>query len=237
MTKPEANPVAAVTLPEVPNVKHLWQRATLLWNGMFKFILNLVGALAFVLFAMLLYQIATERSIVIEPISVPQSLAANGYTPEVAARRLRDALTKYHEQSQTTMRGSGLTLHSERPNFVVPTVGLSSEAIATFIRDFFGHPRQQQISGEFTIAENQLWLRLRSNGVELYTSTDGASPSNPDALFALAAPKIFEVSEPYIVAATLYSVDRAKSIQRAEEIIAAGPESDQNRFHHRKCQL
>src|SRR5438270_6163599 len=87
MTKPEADPVAAVTLPEVPNVKHLWQRATLLWNGMFKFILNLVGALAFVLFAMLLYQIATERSIVIEPISVPQSLAANGYTPEVAARR------------------------------------------------------------------------------------------------------------------------------------------------------
>ncbi len=49
MTKPEADPVAAVTLPEVPNVKHLWQRATLLWNGMFKFILNLVGALAFVL--------------------------------------------------------------------------------------------------------------------------------------------------------------------------------------------
>src|SRR5262245_39643957 len=210
------------------NVKPLWELTTLLWNGMFKFTLNLIAVLAFLLFAALFYQIATERSIVIEPISVPQLLASNGYTPEVAARRLRDSLTKYHEESQTTMRGSGLALHSERPNFVVPTVGLSSEAITTFIRTFFNHPYQQNISGEFTIAENQLWLRLRSNGVELYTSIDGVSPSNPDALYAKAAPKIFELSEPYIVASSLYNVDRAKGLQLAEEIIASWPKSDQN---------
>jgi tetratricopeptide (TPR) repeat protein len=228
MTEPEAKPAAAVTL-RMPNVKRLWQRATLLWNGTVKFILNLVAVLAFLLFVALLYRIATERSIVIEPISVPQSLAANGYTPEVAARRLRDALTRYHEESQTMKGTSGLTLHSERPSFVVPTVGLSSEAIATFIRDFFDHPRQQQISGEFTIAESKLWLRLRQNGQELYTSTDGVSPSDPDALFALAAPKIFELlGEPYIVASTLYNVDRAKGLQMAKEIIAGWPKSDQN---------
>jgi tetratricopeptide (TPR) repeat protein len=162
-------------------------------------------------------------------IGAAQSLAANGYTPEVAARRLRDALTRHHEESQTMKGTSGLTLHSERPSFVVPTVGLSSEAIATFIRDFFDHPRQQQISGEFTIAESKLWLRLRQNGQELYTSTDGVSPSDPDALFALAAPKIFELlGEPYIVASTLYNVDRAKGLQMAKEIIAGWPKSDQN---------
>jgi hypothetical protein len=139
------------------NVKPLWELTTLLWNGMFKFTLNLIAVLAFLLFAALFYQIATEQSIVIEPISVPQLLASNGYTPEVAARRLRDSLTKYHEESQTTMRGSGLALHSERPNFVVPTVGLSSEAITTFIRTFFNHPHQQNISGEFTL--NSVLLR------------------------------------------------------------------------------
>src|SRR5215471_2605992 len=42
------------------NIKSLWERTKLLWNGMFKFALNLIAVLAFLLFAMLLYQIATE---------------------------------------------------------------------------------------------------------------------------------------------------------------------------------
>ena len=37
----------------------------------------------------------------IEPISVPKALADNGYTPEVAGHRLRDALNSYASQSRS----------------------------------------------------------------------------------------------------------------------------------------
>jgi tetratricopeptide (TPR) repeat protein len=210
------------------NVERLWVGAALVWKGMIKLALNVVAGLAFFVTVALFYQILTQRSIVIEPISVPQSLASNGYTPEVAARRLRDALKKYHAQAQTRMKASELALHSERPNFVVPTIGLSFEAITAFVRTFFDFPHQLTISGEFTIAEDRLWLRLRQNGLELYTSTDGVSADNPDVLLALASPKIFEQSEPYIVASALFDIDREKSLQLVERIIADRPKSDKN---------
>ena len=209
------------------NWRQWWERAALFWRWIVKVVLNLVACLSFLVIVALLYEIVTRQSIVIEPISVPQVLASNGYTPDVAARRLRDALQRYHEQAKTKMP-SGLALHSEQPNFVVPTVGLSSEAITTFIRTFFGSTRERNISGEFTIVEHQLRLRLRTSGAEFYTSADGASPENPDRLLETAAPNIFDVTEPYVVAAMQYGVDPETGFKKAEEIVARWPSSNQN---------
>jgi hypothetical protein len=45
---------------------------------------------------MLLFdEVLLQRSIVIQPISVPNDLEQNGYTSAVAAIHLRDALNKY----------------------------------------------------------------------------------------------------------------------------------------------
>src|SRR5258707_1372728 len=100
---------------------------------------------------LLLYAILTHRSIAIQPISVPRYLQENGYTANIAAIRLRDALVRFAEKAnmirfaerataeRATMRlePPQITLRDDLPDFVVPTVGISFATITTYIRTFF----------------------------------------------------------------------------------------------------
>ncbi len=65
-------------------VKLFWQQATLYWKLFSSSILSLAAVGIVVLVAALLVQQLLQRSITIEPISVPSALADNGYTPTVA---------------------------------------------------------------------------------------------------------------------------------------------------------
>src|SRR5947209_13666052 len=51
-------------------------------------------ALCILIFIIVLQDLS-EDLVTIEPISVPKIFSENGYTPEVASRRLRDALSNY----------------------------------------------------------------------------------------------------------------------------------------------
>jgi len=72
-----------------------------------------------VVVATLLVQNLTRRTIAIEPVSVPKELAENGYTPDVAARRLRDAVNVFVAQAQTSMKGPEIALRGDVPDIVV----------------------------------------------------------------------------------------------------------------------
>jgi hypothetical protein len=109
---------------------------------------------------------------------------------------------------------------------VVPAVGLSLETIAADIRTFFHIPGRWNISGEFTIAQKQLRLRLRMSGRDFFTSPDGVDPERPDDLLAPAAEKVFELADPYIAAASLFHRDPGKYLERARRIISDRPERD-----------
>src|SRR6266480_5887404 len=56
-----------------------------------------VAAVAWIVFVLITS--VTERTTAIEPISVPKSLAESGYTPDVAAQRLRDAMNRYAKKA------------------------------------------------------------------------------------------------------------------------------------------
>jgi hypothetical protein len=49
----------------------------------------------FIVIGVLVVEELARDVVTIEPISVPKTLAENGYTPEVASRRLHDAITHY----------------------------------------------------------------------------------------------------------------------------------------------
>src|SRR5204862_219 len=55
---------------------------------------------------LLLIRGLSQHTTAIEPISVPRALADGGYTPEVAAQRLRDALAKFAEEAQIELAKS-----------------------------------------------------------------------------------------------------------------------------------
>jgi hypothetical protein len=198
------------------------------WKLIATIVLNLVAFFTFVIIAALLWEALTQKTIAIAPISVPKTVAENGYTADVAAQRLHDALNKVVEDAHLRKKGPEVALQTELPSIVVPTIGLSLETIAADIRTFFHITERWNISGELTIAQEQLWLRLRMNGREFFRSPNGVNPKRPDELFAPAAEQVFEQTDPYIAAASLYQRDPGKCLEIAKRIIADRPETDQS---------
>ena len=161
----------------------------------------------------------SKNVISIAPISVPQVLAANGYTGDVAAERLKGALDDIVNRAHSMPGEPDFAMQIDLPSIVVPSTTLSSEALAAKIRRFFRIDGRWNVSGEITIVENKLWLRLRMNERDLYESASGVDLEHPDGLFAAAAQRIFEETDPYILAASLSDTDLGKSLEIAKRIM------------------
>jgi len=196
------------------------------WKEFAAFVLSVASVCAVAIIVVLLWKALTQKTIAIAPISVPKTIAENGYTADVAAQRLHDALNKVVEDARTSKQGPEVALQADLPSIVVPTIGLSLETIAADIRTFFHFAGRWNISGELTIAQKQLWLRLRMNGRDFFASPKGVDPKHPDELFAPAAEKVFELADPYIAAASLADRDPGKCLEVAKGIIASRPETD-----------
>jgi tetratricopeptide (TPR) repeat protein len=196
----------------------------------------------FVLFV--LFKAVTARTISIAPLLVPQELEHSGTTSVAAAQRLRDALRRFGQRANAPVHGTqlaayddlpvvtvGHSLHDDLPDFVVPAVGLSVEGIAAYIRTYlgiyFGISDRRNISGEVTLLDNRLWLRLRLNGQAFYDShPSGVEPNKVDQLFEMAANKVFEVTEPYWSAAALADKNPDRAVEVAEQFIAGCSAAD-----------
>jgi tetratricopeptide (TPR) repeat protein len=203
-----------------------WQLVGVIWNAVAKFVLQLAGLSAFALIGVLLWKALTQKTITIAPISVPKMLAESGYTADVAAQRLRDALNKVLGDPHS--KGPVVALQTEIPSIVVPTIGLSLETVAADVRTFFHIANRLNISGELTMAQERLWLHLRMNGRDFYTSPNGVDQEHSDDLLAPATEKVFEEAYPIIYAGSLKERDPGKSLEIARRIIAVGPETDQS---------
>jgi Flp pilus assembly protein TadD len=166
--------------------------------------------------------------ITVEPISVPKMLSEDGYTPEVASRRLRDALSTYAGKANTSMKSPSIAPRDELPNIVVPKIDLSLETVVSSIRSVLHYGSRRTISGEMIVRGKLIWLRLRVDGQEVFSSPDGFSLENPDELFVAAVPVVMEKIHPYLVASTLYDGDPVKGIEKADKIIAILPPSNVN---------
>jgi hypothetical protein len=220
-----------------PRVQALRLGAIFVAGSFYRVAVKLPWLILMVLITVLLVEGLIERKIAIEPISVPKDLVDRGFTPEVAAKRLHDALERFTTDANTHVRGRDLpevptvevALHGDLPDIVVPTVGLSVDAIMSSIRTFLRSTRRRSISGEFTIKDKMLWLRLRIDGNEIYQSLEGVNPETPDELLADSARPVLEVVQPYIVAAWLSKKgDSPKALEMAKGITGRLPESDEN---------
>ena len=174
----------------------------------------------------LVLQSLTADVISIEPLSVPKIFADNGYTADVARERLRDAINNFAANS-STMPTPGLALTSELPKITIPKFEISVDAIGTLVRSVFHFGRSRDISGEFILRDDLVWLRLRVNEKPVFES-HGVPPSNVDELLASAAPKILEEIQPYLVAANIYNQKPDDAVERADDLIARFPETDVN---------
>jgi len=186
--------------------------------------------------------------ITIEPIEVPKALSDNGYTPEVAGRRLRDAMNAYADQA-TSLGEDGTRLNwklgfidadnanlnsnldlniaarDELPDVVVPQIGLSLNAIVSSIRSVL-HTTGHAISGELTLRDRKYALRVRVDGRQVFSSE--YESENPDDLVTKAAPAVMDNIMPSVNAMVQYRVQKEEGLLKADEIIARSDEADIN---------
>jgi tetratricopeptide (TPR) repeat protein len=187
--------------------------------------------------------VLVPRSVVIEPISVPKDMEERGYTPNVAALHLLDAMNKYAVRARTSGAGPNLALHKDPADFVLPFVGVSFKAVVEWILTFVRIEGRQNISGEIMRVGQELKLRLRKNGGVVYESAVRI-PQGPDrvdatdlkkdlkealeALFDGAALGVFANTDPYFEAVANSDKNPEAAFDLAKRIIADWPASDQN---------
>lgn len=205
-----------------------WRTMPAILASFYSLALKLPLAIAIVIIVAIFIQGLMRETTVIEPISVPKKLIEDGYSPEVAARQLRDAMTKFVRGSPSRMIAPAIALHGELPNIVVPTVGLSLDAMTSYVRTFFRSTRSRSIAGEITVSNNQLWLRWRVDTGDFFTTPVGIALERPEELFEEAAAQIIEHVRPYLVAAVLYRSDKDAALIKADKIINNLPETDEN---------
>jgi tetratricopeptide (TPR) repeat protein len=209
--------------------RYLLSAAGFIYQNFSSFVSRCLWATAGLVIVVIVFQGLTQRVTVIEPIAVPKTLMERGYSPDVAALRLRDAMIKFVSSVNTRMRQPEVALHAELPNIVVPTVGISLDAVMSSIRTLLRSTRSQSIGGEFTIVNNQLWLRLRLNNIEFYSSKEGGDPEKPEDLLVAAVPEAMKKTQPYFVAAWLYgNNDPDNALELVNWITATLPESNEN---------
>ncbi len=218
----------------------LWERGELYWKRAATLFLNAVVISAVVFVGWLLWNAVSERVIVVASMSVPKSLEASGYTAEVAAQRLQSALNKIISNAHEGRRGREVVLpvgafklssdpkiamQGDLPKITLPVAGLPLDTVVDTIRPLIPNKRSN-VTGDITLADNKLWLRLRMGGKDLFVTTQGVDPGRPDDLFSDAAEKVFEETNLFLLAASLSDRDSDRSLKMVDRLVRSLPPKD-----------
>ena len=97
-----------------------WEFGELYWTRFATLFRNGVAIVIVGFGAYILYQSVTKKVISIAPIAVPQDLAKDGFTADVAAERLEDALNDLVTRAHSRRGGPGVARQADLPSIVVP---------------------------------------------------------------------------------------------------------------------
>jgi len=226
-------------------VRVLAKRLYLIVKGLFRSPLNLTGwVLGLGLLVLLFREVTTDQAL-IQPISVPKSLADDGLTPEVAARRLHDAMNALlFDASYIGGQKKQVSLGGDLPEIVVPTVGMSLSTLAAYVRMFLNLSSRTMISGEVVVSEKKASLVLRLSAREIYRSSEPIPLDRLDKLWSEAAETVLRHISPYHVALSVYDTKPDEAVDIANFLIRYYPATDENvawahvilGMHHRDYQ-
>lgn len=193
----------------------LWRNAASVWKAI---VAAILGTASVIVVAVVVIDALVAQTISVQPLTVPKSVAEAGFTADVAALRLRDAINQLIVQAKTSMPHREITQQAD----VVDAVVLSGVSVQTLAARF-GIKRHQNLSGEFTTENGVLFLTLRLDGKPFFASAQGADRERPVDLLADAARAALRATQPYIFAVLVYDSDRSLSLSIAESIIATSP--------------
>lgn len=186
--------------------------------------LNALFLGAFVLLLPVLIGQFRRDQVIIEPIAVPEALAARGLTADVAASRLWDGLLDVERRARTSKESIAALPDSRRVEFSFPDSGFSIESLIFYVRRMF-NAYETRIAGEFTCADadcaaDGLRLRLRvvRAGVDL-VDLPPMGDRDERAYFDDAASGVLSVLDPFVAIAAAADADPLRATILARRLI------------------
>lgn len=203
---------------------------TLVLDVLFLFLLVFL-----ILFA--IYLTISEQRLIIEPIHAPKKLASIGYTNDVAANRLVDAILEVESSAKFRQEKLGVIPQSRSVKIEIPEIGTLFDTALNYSKRLFS--RQDVIvTGEFICSMDdcdatnaQLRIRILVDGqppINLPPIYGEEANSDKFGYFNKAAVNILEKLDPLIAAAYLHNrdPDRAAAIVRRVLLRKEGSSSD-----------
>ncbi len=163
----------------------------------------------------ILCQVAIEvfdESLAIEPISVPSSVEALGYTPDVVAARLGDEILSIRSNAASLMKLQSIAVGKSAASMITPDSTGSVVVISSVLR-FLHLSRRTYVTGEITAEENGYRLRLRVAGYGGIIGSGPEAKSSVEELFHDAAHDLMLETEPYIVGVLEYKADHLEVVE------------------------
>lgn len=143
---------------------------------------------------------ATREPLEIAEISVPSALADTGFTPQVAAQRLLDAVNATARAVRAeTMHRPATELEAAEPDLNIPAAGISLRSLSNLVRGLLGWP-ERKLSGEILVNGETLRLRLRLAGHGVIADATATTAEGPDVLLGRAAPEVWRFIAPRLYA-------------------------------------
>lgn len=168
-----------------------------------------------------------QDQVIIQPFPVPDALAAQGLTPDVAANRLWDGLNEQVAVAATSKQAIAALPANQRVDFAVPDSGISIDALVHYVRHFF-HAYPTRISGEFRCTDADctpqgvsLRLRVMRDTLQVIQMPPLGDDTEA-AYFAKAALLVLDRLDPFTAAAARADTDPVTALASAERLVRTG---------------
>ncbi|MEX0405091.1 tetratricopeptide repeat protein [Aquibium sp. LZ166] len=186
--------------------------------------LNALFLLMLVILLPVLVSQFRREQVIIEPIAVPDAMAAQGLTAEVAASRLWDGLHDVVVEARTAKESITALPDSRRVEFSFPDSGFSFESLIYHLRRLF-NAYETRIAGEFVCATPecgrdgmQLRLRIVRGDVEIVDLPPvGERPER--SYFREAAAGVMAVLDPFVAIAASSEKEPLRATILARKLI------------------
>ncbi|HEY4941271.1 MAG TPA: tetratricopeptide repeat protein [Rhizomicrobium sp.] len=196
----------------------------------FNFLVAAVPAISLV--AALVYQIAIQLfddSLAIQPLSVPRTIAEDGYTPDVTAQKLNDAVADVIHSGRTRLEQEHVFVETEAPEAMTPGTGNSLKVFLSSALRYLHLSNRNFVSGEITQGKDGFLLTVRMSS-EQAAFRFGPGQDLAD-LLRQGGRKIVWQTQPYFVASADYrtNVVDPRIPNELKSIIKDRPWGDSNR--------
>lgn len=222
--------------PVAPSQGRFWQRLDESLSRARSLVLSTVVVAAAVMLLFEIWRGFRYDAVIIEPPSMPEAAAKSGWTGDLFARELGDAVLEIQREAETSVPLQQIWLEEEELEIFLPGQPISVQALVVAIRNLADRPPRRLVAAVVELDEHhtnsecaavpadlstpRYLLRARITPAVAAWSVCGATLGD---LARLGAERLILGISPYVLASYMYDRDPDRAREITERILRDGP--------------